>query len=343
MPKGADQVQELMASQLADFRTKRAAAEARGIDLIAERISRYLTRWKEALVYVNEGEKILDLGVGWMPPQIFEMLIKERGHNYHAFDVDRSSIQHLVDLGITAGLPASNFKTGEVSCLPFDGKFSLVFSSHCLEHAVDIVGTLAEIRRVLKDGGVLFMSVPLGFDDSDEHLLFHGPGEWIAMLTAAGFEVLAHTIGTIYTASADLTILARHRDAAPADPATSRGIAERFSKAGRTLLRSNHESLTYPNGASAGGGAQAIMQGVGSRMEATLQVSPRALVVTRHPWSGMLRISDGTSHTMIDCYHTTTHQYGVDLTGFKPDFEVELIGRNPLSKGFECVVAGVLI
>lgn len=340
-PAEVHQVQELMNHQLAEFKEKRDAAQAQGVDLVAERVVRYHARWKEAVVYVEPGDKVLDIGAGWLPPTIFGMLSQQFKLNYHAFDVDPSVIRHATEMGAEAGLPSSNFKSGEVSRLPFDGKFGLIFSSHCLEHSVDIVGTLLEIRRLLKDGGVLFMSVPLGFDDSNEHLMFHGYAEWIAMLSAAGFEVVTHTIGTVYSDSSDLTILARHHDATPVDEAAARNIAERFSKAGRTLLRSNHEALTYPDGAAAGDGC-AIIHGVGARAEAALNVPPRALVVTRHPWSGMLRISDGTSETMIDCYHSTHHQHGVDLTGFEPHFTVQVIGRNPLSKGYECVINGVL-
>ncbi len=47
--------------------------------------------------------------------------------------------------------------------LPFrEGSFEEVFASHVLEHIPDLVGTMHELHRVLKPGGLLKVIVPLG-------------------------------------------------------------------------------------------------------------------------------------------------------------------------------------
>jgi ubiquinone/menaquinone biosynthesis C-methylase UbiE len=341
-PTSAEEVRQLMAHQLSAFDSIRLAAADQGIDLMAERIRRYLTRWKEALVYAPERASILDIGPGWMAPELYQLLIEKCRFDYHALDVDAESIRELSNRAANAGLPASNFACGEIAVLPFPKKFDMVFSSHCLEHAVDIVRTLKEIRRVLKDGAHLFMSVPLGFDMSDEHLLFHGPSEWISMLAAVGFEVVTSTVGNIYVDSSDLTILARHVDSNVCDDELANCIARRFSKANQTFIDCRSGEFTYVTG-EIGVGDHAILDGVGAKCVVTLKDAPRSLVVVRHAWSGYVRLSDGAKQIALDCYHHLHWHQGIDLTGFGESFTVEVVGKNPLSRGAQCAISGVLV
>lgn len=52
--------------------------------------------------------------------------------------------------------------TVDIKSLPFgDGEFDLVFASHVLEHIDDDRAAIAEIRRVLKKGGLAVLPVPV--------------------------------------------------------------------------------------------------------------------------------------------------------------------------------------
>jgi SAM-dependent methyltransferase len=53
------------------------------------------------------------------------------------------------------------FIPADAAALPFaDGCFDAVVSNHSLEHFADLEGALAEIGRVLRPGGALFIAVP---------------------------------------------------------------------------------------------------------------------------------------------------------------------------------------
>ena len=88
-----------------------------------------------------------------------------------------------------------------------DGPFDAVLCLDVIEHMDDRPGLLAEIRRVLKPGGLLFISAPNGetswrrrlrasdlpsFSDPD-HRVEYARHEFVGMLYAAGFA-LADTI-----------------------------------------------------------------------------------------------------------------------------------------------------
>jgi ubiquinone/menaquinone biosynthesis C-methylase UbiE len=341
-PVGIEEVQRLMTLQRNAFDVTKVAASKQGVDLMAERTKRYLTRWKEALVYAPEKACVLDIGPGWMVPQLYDLLIDKLNLNYHALDIDLRDIEDLADRVAAAGLPRSNFANGEISNLPFPKKFDLVFSSHCLEHAVDIVETLKEIRRVLKDGAHLFMSVPLGFDMSDEHLLFHSPSEWICMLTAVGFEVITSTVGNVYAETSDLTILARHNESHICDFEAACAVAHRFSKAGKTFMSHQNEVFSYSD-STLRGEEFSILNGIGTKCEITLPNAVHSLIVVRHSWSGCIKISDGNNKFSMDCYHHLHHLQGIDLSGFGKSLTIEVIGKNPISSGAQCAISGALI
>src|SRR5277367_1908702 len=59
------------------------------------------------------------------------------------------------------GNPAPNFTQADAARLPFaDRTFDFVISNHSLEHFRDLAGSLAEIGRVLKPTGGLYIAVP---------------------------------------------------------------------------------------------------------------------------------------------------------------------------------------
>lgn len=68
----------------------------------------------------------------------------------------------------------------DIESIPFaDGSFDLVFASHVLVYAKDDLKAIAEVRRILRPGGIAIMPVPIVGDktvDPEGHRFFHEPG-----------------------------------------------------------------------------------------------------------------------------------------------------------------------
>ena len=98
----------------------------------------------EILENLGPGQRVLDLGSG-------------RG----SFDTGLGPF-----IAIRADLDrprssAPNFAQADAARLPFaDSAFDAVISNHSLEHFHDLAGSLAEIGRVLKPNGALYVAVP---------------------------------------------------------------------------------------------------------------------------------------------------------------------------------------
>ena len=339
-PGDTQAVRELMDKQKALFDQHKADAAARGVDLMEERIARYLTTWREAVAFAPPGATVLDIGPGWMPPPLFDLLIHDLRLDYHAQDVEPTFVDDLAKR-CTGLLPAQNFRAGEVSRVAFDKTFDLVFSSHCLEHSVDIVSSLVEIRRVLRENACLFMCVPLGLDLSDEHLLFHGPDEWVAMIQAAGFEVEKCTVGRIY-AGAEVVIVARRSAGRAPDELLARAIAARFAKVGRTFLPHTHAAFQFPASARRERD-HTVLQQAGDACRILFPANPTTVAIVRLDWAGSLVIEDGTRQLAVDAYHPFFHLHGVDITGFGREVTIRVVGRNGLSHASQGVIAGALV
>jgi len=100
----------------------------------------------------TEGKgRVLDAGCGW--GDIAKALYKE-GFDVYACDIVEDRIQPCPD-GIHFDLLDLSGK------LPYpDGYFDYVCSTEVIEHIKDPFALVAELRRVLKDKGLLFMSTP---------------------------------------------------------------------------------------------------------------------------------------------------------------------------------------
>ena len=96
----------------------------------------------EILRNLTPGDRVLDLGSG-----------------AGSFDAG-PFIAIRADLDRPATI-ATNFVQTDAARLPFaDRVFDAVISNHSLEHFDDLAGALAEIGRVLKPSGALYIAVP---------------------------------------------------------------------------------------------------------------------------------------------------------------------------------------
>lgn len=117
------------------------------------------------LMGLADGQRLLDIGCGVGRHVISGYLLKD----IDAIGVDRC----LADLKTAAARFEQDFRSpaekgkrlllaaGDALVLPFtDCSFDQVICSEVLEHIPDYQAALLEIRRVLKSGGVLAVSVP---------------------------------------------------------------------------------------------------------------------------------------------------------------------------------------
>ena len=100
--------------------------------------------------------------------------------------------------------------------LPFrDGTFDKIVCTEVLEHIPDDKGSISEMLRVLKPGGLIAISVPayrpekvfwtVSWDywhSPGGHIRYYRPGEMLAALQSTGLEIYAerrrHTIQAMY-------------------------------------------------------------------------------------------------------------------------------------------------
>jgi SAM-dependent methyltransferase len=121
-----------------------------------------------------------------------------RGWEAHGLDAGRWTAQAAAARAVT------NIHIGLLADRIFDeGAFDAVHTSQVLEHLPSPTDDLAELRRVLRPGGVFYANVPnyrclatvLGRDDFElnypmAHLNYFTPGSLARMVRAAGFEVV---------------------------------------------------------------------------------------------------------------------------------------------------------
>ncbi len=96
--------------------------------------------------------RVLDLGTGVGG---FLDGLAELCDRVHPADTDAESLRRCVARGFPAAVLADGYR------LPFrDASFDLVCLFDVLEHLDDDAAALAEVRRVLEPGGLVFLSVP---------------------------------------------------------------------------------------------------------------------------------------------------------------------------------------
>ena len=126
--------------------------------------------------------RILDVANGRLRPQY--SILKAAGHQVYGIDFVNRSRTSKVDLaygvarrlyiwklGLTTERVAPHtLICGDVGVLPFpDDSFDLVISAAAFEHFLDVPAVVAELHRVLRPGGVAWISVHLFTSPSGGH------------------------------------------------------------------------------------------------------------------------------------------------------------------------------
>jgi SAM-dependent methyltransferase len=137
--------------RLIEWTGERIVPWAPDAQVIYEHYHRYL--WAQPLV---AGRRVLDLGSG---EGFGAALLTDRAASVTGLDVDERTVAHS-RANYTA--PNLEFVVGSATDLsPFaDGTFDAVVAFEVIEHVAEQEQVLAEIARVLGDGGLLVISTP---------------------------------------------------------------------------------------------------------------------------------------------------------------------------------------
>ncbi len=107
------------------------------------------------LPYLRPGLRVLDFGCG--PGTISVGLAKEVAPGeFHGIDMEESQIDIARAVANVYGGSNMTFHIGDVTDMPFeDGFFDVAHCHNVLMHIPDTAAVLAEVKRVLKPGGVI--------------------------------------------------------------------------------------------------------------------------------------------------------------------------------------------
>jgi SAM-dependent methyltransferase len=131
-----------------------------------------------SMLGVRPGDRILDLGCG---DGYFTLRMLKRGYTMVSADLDPKQVERLRDAARRDRLPAFALRS-DAATLPFaTASFDAVVCREVLEHVADPAPVLAEIRRVLKPGRALCVTVPGALS---EH--------WFQLVNPAWLDMAGH-------------------------------------------------------------------------------------------------------------------------------------------------------
>jgi len=147
----------------------------------------YIVEKSVDILRANGAKKILDLGFGTGRHTIF---LLKNGFNVYGIDISEEGYKITSDLLSKEGLTA-NLVVGDIKKLPYeDNSFDAVISTFVLGHGLknDIIKSFNEIKRVLKNHGILILALLSTGDD------FCGQGEELEENTFLGVPDVDHDI-----------------------------------------------------------------------------------------------------------------------------------------------------
>ncbi len=113
--------------------------------------------WAAIKEYIPNGASFLDVGCG----AGYAMKRAQADFNCTTFGVDPEPGAHGVGRYDKSNMDGLNIQQSFAEKLPFeDNSFDIVYCSHVLEHVNDEEQSLREMKRVLKPGGTLLLSMP---------------------------------------------------------------------------------------------------------------------------------------------------------------------------------------
>jgi 2-polyprenyl-3-methyl-5-hydroxy-6-metoxy-1,4-benzoquinol methylase len=161
---------------------------------------RFALRRDWLLARVKPGERVLDLGCGTGD---FSAALQAHGAHPLGIDVVAEPLRRA-----RARHPQLEFRQGALDgpLALDDNSFDVVWAGEVIEHVVDVVGWLSDVRRVLPSGGRLLATTPdhppellraladdpaafaAHFEPRADHLHFFNPLMLVELLDDLGFE-----------------------------------------------------------------------------------------------------------------------------------------------------------
>jgi SAM-dependent methyltransferase len=112
----------------------------------------------DALLRIQPQWRILDVGSGF---GYFTIQCRRRGLQAFGVEIDREKMEIGAKMFGGEVAWAETFRESEPRRIPFeDGRFDLATMFYVMEHVEDVPAMLAEIRRVLKPGGQVYLACP---------------------------------------------------------------------------------------------------------------------------------------------------------------------------------------
>jgi SAM-dependent methyltransferase len=155
---------------------------------------------------LHPGALVLDAGAGF-GRHAFELA--RRGYRTVALDraadevtATQATLAAMTEGGEVEDKHVVGVVRGDATALPFpDGCFDAVITSEVLEHIPDDVGAITELRRVLRRGGLLAVTVPSWLPETINWMLsddYHAPaavGGHVRIYTATELKAKLRTAG----------------------------------------------------------------------------------------------------------------------------------------------------
>ena len=136
-------------------------------------------RLKEALK-VAKG-KVLDIGC---QRGGYSFNLKNIGCDVTAIDISMGYVKQAKEK-----VSDIQFAQSDAGNLPFkENTFDTIILSEVLEHVTDETKVTTEVKRVVKDGGTIFITVPAYEDDSEEHVRFLNKGRLVELFSECIIE-----------------------------------------------------------------------------------------------------------------------------------------------------------
>lgn len=184
----------------------------------------YTTREERLISFaqLKKTHRVLDIGCG--SGTITRNILRTVGCTSIGIDVSEECIKYASEKSIQEGL-ASDFLVGSIESLPFIEKtFDIVIASHIIEHVPFPEKIFLELKRILKDGGILLLTTPnytsfwplaelifdhtiakKGYSLHDQHITKFNPSMIKKLFKKTGFSDTV--VETYYTLSLPLSLI----------------------------------------------------------------------------------------------------------------------------------------
>lgn len=307
---------------------------------IETRRTAYLDRWKEAGRFISDGSEILDIGGGYLYDRLINYF-KDRRFSYSFRDVDWGAVEAAKEIVARLDLNAPSIEHGFNDSLNFqDLSFDAVFSSHCIEHSMNLHNTFDELYRIIRPGGMLLMGVPFGWELNPAHPYFFGPNEWIALVEDAGFKICSAQISyELAETGADYFIAAKKIDTV----GMRRINVNSYLKDNYHFLPHSDLSVLYSKDFTE---HEEFKKSID--IHATMKISPpeRASKIMpifyRYDWAGKISIKSGHEICTEDLYAWYPFIMPTAPISVNGPVEIRVHGKNDASRWHEIMFAGYM-